>query len=123
MICLQLVNQSNTSSFLVHIQNHTLSFPFDHFHGFVKLWSAITTAGPKNISGYTRRMHPHQHRFVLIPGAFGERQVRLARIGLSKSSHIKFTPRSEEHTSELQSLMHTSYAVFCLTKKTRHKQQ
>src|SRR3546814_7090349 len=26
--------------------------------------------------------------------------------------------RSEEHTSELQSLMRTSYAVFCLTKKT-----
>src|SRR3546814_6106503 len=26
-------------------------------------------------------------------------------------------PRSEEHTSELQSLMRTSYAVFCLTKK------
>src|SRR3546814_6213210 len=28
--------------------------------------------------------------------------------------------RSEEHTSELQSLMRTSYAVFCLKKKTRH---
>src|SRR3546814_6152210 len=28
--------------------------------------------------------------------------------------------RSEEHTSELQSLMRTSYAVFCLNKKT-HK--
>src|SRR3546814_2791763 len=27
--------------------------------------------------------------------------------------------RSEEHTSELQSLMRTSYAVFCLTKKTQ----
>src|SRR3546814_4996707 len=26
--------------------------------------------------------------------------------------------RSEEHTSELQSLMRTSYAVFCLQKKT-----
>src|SRR3546814_1763729 len=26
--------------------------------------------------------------------------------------------RSEEHTSELQSLMRTSYAVFCLKKKT-----
>src|SRR3546814_5053187 len=25
--------------------------------------------------------------------------------------------RSEEHTSEIQSLMHTSYAVFCLKKK------
>src|SRR3546814_3368114 len=28
------------------------------------------------------------------------------------------TGRSEEHTSELQSLMRTSYAVFCLKKKT-----
>src|SRR3546814_3553903 len=28
------------------------------------------------------------------------------------------SPRSEEHTSELQSLMSTSYAVFCLKKKT-----
>src|SRR3546814_3029187 len=27
--------------------------------------------------------------------------------------------RSEEHTSELQSLMRTSYAVFCLQKKTK----
>src|SRR3546814_6988170 len=29
--------------------------------------------------------------------------------------------RSEEHTSELQSLMRISYAVFCLTKKTYSK--
>src|SRR3546814_9941934 len=29
------------------------------------------------------------------------------------------TDRSEEHTSELQSLMRISYAVFCLKKKTK----
>src|SRR3546814_10404959 len=29
--------------------------------------------------------------------------------------------RSEEHTSELQSLMRISYAVFCLKKKNTHK--
>src|SRR3546814_1615735 len=29
--------------------------------------------------------------------------------------------RSEEHTSELQSLMRISYAVFCLKKKTIHR--
>src|SRR3546814_3643523 len=29
-------------------------------------------------------------------------------------------PRSEEHTSELQSLMRISYAVFCLKTKRRH---
>src|SRR3546814_5153429 len=31
--------------------------------------------------------------------------------------------RSEEHTSELQSLMRISYAVFCLKKKKRHLHQ
>src|SRR3546814_6537568 len=31
--------------------------------------------------------------------------------------------RSEEHTSELQSLMRISYAVFCLKKKKKHKVQ
>src|SRR3546814_8950143 len=32
---------------------------------------------------------------------------------------LGFTMRSEEHTSELQSLMRISYAVFCLKKKTQ----
>src|SRR3546814_2153661 len=31
--------------------------------------------------------------------------------------------RSEEHTSELQSLMRISYAVFCLKKKKNHNRQ
>src|SRR3546814_4107691 len=33
------------------------------------------------------------------------------------------TNRSEEHTSELQSLMRISYAVFCLTKKKKTQYQ
>src|SRR3546814_6224996 len=39
---------------------------------------------------------------------------------LTKRTH-RLTPegRSEEHTSELQSLMRISYAVFCLKKKNR----
>src|SRR3546814_8118963 len=32
---------------------------------------------------------------------------------------LALNPRSEEHTSELQSLMRISYAVFCLKKKKR----
>src|SRR3546814_3385096 len=32
-------------------------------------------------------------------------------------------PRSEEHTSELQSLMRISYAVFCLKKKKKQKKK
>src|SRR3546814_2907536 len=41
----------------------------------------------------------------------------------NKAEHLP-ERRSEEHTSELQSLMRISYAVFCLKKKnqtTRHK--
>src|SRR3546814_2102026 len=34
---------------------------------------------------------------------------------------LERTQRSEEHTSELQSLMRNSYAVYCLKKKTQQK--
>src|SRR3546814_10595555 len=34
---------------------------------------------------------------------------------------VRSSPRSEEHTSELQSLMRISYAVFCLKKKKKNK--
>src|SRR3546814_10124162 len=33
--------------------------------------------------------------------------------------HVSYRVRSEEHTSELQSLMRISYAVFCLKKKKK----
>src|SRR3546814_7153495 len=36
------------------------------------------------------------------------------------SDHFPPDPRSEEHTSELQSLMRISYAVFCLKKKPKY---
>src|SRR3546814_4786898 len=47
------------------------------------------------------------------------------RIGMTRISHINELyggqeTRSEEHTSELQSLMRNSYAVFCLKKKRRN---
>src|SRR3546814_4563211 len=35
------------------------------------------------------------------------------------SNNPRYIERSEEHTSELQSLMRISYAVFCLKKKTK----
>src|SRR3546814_10888092 len=38
-------------------------------------------------------------------------------------SHSEAWMRSEEHTSELQSLMRISYAVFCLKKKTPQQQK
>src|SRR3546814_2564171 len=66
-------------------------------------------------------------RFRTAYGAAGTTSTRLS----SKSSDFwdgtnaqnirgTFRDRSEEHTSELQSLMRISYAVFCLKKKTQY---
>src|SRR3546814_4776129 len=41
--------------------------------------------------------------------------------GLADRQLVGDLLRSEEHTSELQSLMRISYAVFCLKKKTNHQ--
>src|SRR3546814_3686572 len=43
----------------------------------------------------------------------------VARFGDKRVTYAVFM-RSEEHTSELQSLMRISYAVFCLKKKKTH---
>src|SRR3546814_7099469 len=50
-------------------------------------------------------------------------QSRASRIRRSRSSPANSATcgRSEEHTSELQSLMRISYAVFCLKKKKNKK--
>src|SRR3546814_7810668 len=44
---------------------------------------------------------------------------RIARHAENASKNVCFSQRSEEHTSELQSLMRISYAVFCLKKKKK----
>src|SRR3546814_6652519 len=46
--------------------------------------------------------------------------VRAKRLGPTVGAILR---RSEEHTSELQSLMRISYAVFCLKKKTTKPNQ
>src|SRR3546814_9407860 len=46
------------------------------------------------------------------------RRIRASRrAGVSTRQNVLHSARSEEHTSELQSLMRISYAVFCLKKK------
>src|SRR3546814_3935157 len=44
-------------------------------------------------------------------------------VGCRDGSPARIVARSEEHTSELQSLMRISYAVFCLKKKTTRTTQ
>src|SRR3546814_7977300 len=55
-----------------------------------------------------------------LPGA-GERPVDRVQSVPVRSQRGKRAVRSEEHTSELQSLMRISYAVFCLKKQNKNK--
>src|SRR3546814_3573041 len=55
-------------------------------------------------------------RFISTAGA-GQRWSLRSRRARNCTTSGKAKKRSEEHTSELQSLMRISYAVFCLKKK------
>src|SRR3546814_5701667 len=79
---------------------------------------------------------PHQNcvpmlkekSFVLSPGSFSSALAISIRNGPKGEFQLMPKPtdkrglRSEEHTSELQSLMRISYAVFCLKKKNKQPQ-
>src|SRR3546814_6812965 len=71
---------------------------------------------------------------VLLHGLFSSAEVNWIKFGTAARvaadgfrvimPDLRVHGRSEEHTSELQSLMRISYAVFCLKKKsTRNTQQ
>src|SRR3546814_4055206 len=63
-------------------------------------------------------LSPHAaiFRYRQAPGEQGPPSLPARLAGRPRRLHR--TRRSEEHTSELQSLMRISYAVFCLKKKT-----
>src|SRR3546814_9247290 len=61
-----------------------------------------------------RLLHPRQPDRNVIT-----RPSRLCHLLFKPANRL--TDRSEEHTSELQSLMRISYAVFCLKKKNKNK--
>src|SRR3546814_1113443 len=69
-----------------------------------------------------RRRYPEWREQRSHGGADGRAAARPLLIGGGERGQRGTVQhlRSEEHTSELQSLMRISYAVFCLKKKKRH---
>src|SRR3546814_6912417 len=72
---------------------------------------------------HARLVEPQRGLEPSLRHQFGDpvrRQDRhVARIGRAHAFECVGVERSEEHTSELQSLMRISYAVFCLKKKNK----
>src|SRR3546814_1979505 len=67
-------------------------------------------------------VHPLGHRLRVANSREGLKQLRRELAGCGAVLAVIEATRSEEHTSELQSLMRISYAVFCLKKKNITKQ-
>src|SRR3546814_4380225 len=90
--------------------------PWAHLHQWVKQKTAdlqrlpaeVTNNPPfSGLPALAGHVEERLHRDLLSAGQ-AEKKEWLATLGAE---------RSEEHTSELQSLMRISYAVFCLKKK------
>src|SRR3546814_1456978 len=88
--------------------------PFPRGHRFMppRVANAAAPAAAGTVSALERG--------IAVLRCFTEDVASLSNAELSLRTGIPkpTVTRSEEHTSELQSLMRISYAVFCLTKKT-----
>src|SRR3546814_980067 len=74
----------------------------------------------EDLAGTPRVDHPVADDAVGVgPLARDERIVVGKGLGRKGRAQLAVCARSEEHTSELQSLMRISYAVFCLKKKKK----
>src|SRR3546814_8019335 len=95
----------NRSSFAVILRRDEIAEPAASLRSLAQLISLDASEMDRMMVGTTR--HP-----TFVPVVVREdlswQQVAMIEVNL---------PRSEEHTSELQSLMRISYAVFCLKKK------
>src|SRR3546814_2508613 len=87
----------------------------DTLFPYTTLFRSIVRPGPMKAPGLQYLAHEHQ------AGAVPDQQLDPVRpLRAEDEDHPREgfeSERSEEHTSELQSLMRISYAVFCLKKK------
>src|SRR3546814_6283558 len=82
----------------------------DTLFPYTTLFRSLSRASGSDILGHPfNAVHRHGGLRILVEHGAVEQRALIA--------HQRHVGRSEEHTSELQSLMRISYAVFCLKKK------
>src|SRR3546814_9178270 len=74
----------------------------------------------RSAAGLRRRFRPAAPCLEQIRGGWNRQRRSTDPVNLLYPFEVEAPPRSEEHTSELQSLMRKSYAVFCLKKKNQN---
>src|SRR3546814_15872504 len=100
---------------------YTVMFMVNAFHDMVSLCVFFLMIRRPPRSTRTDTLFPYTTLFRSYPGGRDRRLPAFRRAPPRGASRQRADRRSEEHTSELQSLMRISYAVFCLKKKNRKK--
>src|SRR3546814_4988184 len=111
------------------VQSHELLRRVDHLVPDVDVLRVLSPVGrvEREFVLITRQIKHFIKKLIDLISQLGDLPVAqcLCRISFChrlyhlQISHLIY--RSEEHTSELQSLMRISYAVFCLKTKKKHK--
>src|SRR3546814_7042745 len=90
----------------------------------IKLGNTQAYSGPASAYGTISKTIAAYFNKLNEEGGINGRKINFISYddGYSPPKTVEQTRRSEEHTSELQSLMRISYAVFCLKKKNKTTQ-
>jgi 3,4-dihydroxy-2-butanone 4-phosphate synthase len=70
-----LVHQTDAASFLLHVDNNSLSCLVYHLHGLVELLTAVTTLAAQDVASSARRVDADQDRLVFFPFSLDECHV------------------------------------------------
>src|SRR3546814_1304869 len=89
-------------------------------HGYFELTDSLADVTRADVFQRVGEKTPAFVRFSTVAGSKGSFDLARDVRGFAVKIYTQEGNRSEEHTSELQSLMRISYAVFCLEKK-KHK--
>src|SRR3546814_3447335 len=112
---------------LVGIERHRLAMPFNIRAGRIHIGKSALALDHLEVHQLTGRVVDIDEQGALRPAILKPPMLRTVDLDqlaaavptiarLIGARAARNTIRSEEHTSELQSLMRISYAVFCLTK-------
>src|SRR3546814_5950608 len=90
------------------------------YSGYPPVWTSYALAAAIYVNFFAHHWLPDIRWFLFAATAllFWRCQVWFRPLHVHRRMPL-LVGRSEEHTSELQSLMRISYAVFCLQKKTK----
>src|SRR3546814_2059371 len=90
-------------------------------------WKDLTEVSLRHVDDHDLVFVSLHYLMALLKGGETAAAARLAsqmeRYAEAATTQGRVSARSEEHTSELQSLMRISYAVFCLKKKKNNNHQ